>query len=54
MFVPQRVYVCRYGALVSPVTELLVLHEPSVLPLTAERAAHEPALSAGEKQEERE
>lgn len=49
MFAPERVYVCRCGAPVSPVTTLPALPEPSLLPQTTERAAPQPALSAGEQ-----
>lgn len=49
MFAPERVYVCRCGAPVSPVTALPALPEPSLSPRTTERAAPRPALSAGEQ-----
>lgn len=54
MFAPERVYACRCGVPLSPVTALPVLPEPSLLPRTKERAARQPALSAREQHENRE
>lgn len=50
MFAPERVYVCRCGAPVSPVTTPPALPDPSLLPQTTECAAHQP----GEQHENRE
>lgn len=46
MIAPERVYVCRCGAHVSPVTTLPALPEPSLLPQTTDCAAHQ----SGEQQ----
>jgi len=47
---PERVYACRCGAHVSPVTTLPALPEPSLSPQTTECATHQP----GEQHENRE